>query len=209
MAPRLEVLRRTVLRAEAQRDTLVTQAAQARATADHHARRERECDVALFAVRAAREATQERLQQRITELTTEGLRVVFDDPEVRLEIRTVERRGVIEADLVLVRGTLATDPLESNGGGLVADVAAVLRLVVVRMLQRRGVAPLLVLDEPFAALSAGHRAAMADTLEAVAASLGIQVLTVTHADEFARGTVYRVEWESREAIRARVVKMEE
>lgn len=209
MIARLEALRRTVLRAEAQRDTLATQAAQARATADHHAQRERECDVALFAVRAAREATQERLQQRITELTTEGLRVVFDDPEVRLEIRTLERRGVIEADLVLVRGTLATDPLESNGGGLVADVAAVLRLVVVRMLQRRGIAPLLVLDEPFAALSAGHRAAMADTLEAVAASLGIQVLIVTHSDTEARGRVYRVQWENQQALRAEVVRVEE
>ena len=201
----LTALRRRLDRATAHRDVLSSAVVQRRAHLAERQQRVEADDVALHAVRALREAATERVQQRIADLTTEGLRVVFDDPQVALEVRMVERRGVVEADLVLVRGGIETDPLEGNGGGLVADVAAMLRLVMVRMMTRRGIAPLLVLDEPFAALSAGHRAAMADTLEQVAASLGIQVLTVTHADEFARGNVYRVEWDSRADVRARVV----
>lgn len=208
-APRLAALAERVTTARLQRDLLARTAVEARRRAQEAAQRVQASDVALHAVRAVRDLTTARVQQRITELTTEALRVVFDDPDVRLEVRSVERRGVVECDLVLVHGGLATDPLEGNGGGLVADVSAMLRLVMVRMLTRRGLAPLLVLDEPFAALSQGHRAAMADTLDTVAASLGIQVITSTHADEFARGGVYRVAWDDREAKRARVVREED
>lgn len=163
-------------------------------------------DVGLGALHAVRDATTARVQGTLAELCSEGLRIVFDDPSVRLEVRSVERRGVIEADLVLVRGELETDPLSGNGGGLVADAAAMLRLVLVKLLSQRGLAPLLVLDEPFAALSADRRDAMADTLENVAAQLGIQVIVVTHSDAIARGRVYRVQWADRDAVLAEVVR---
>ena len=206
---RLQAVAERATTARLQVALLERQAAQARERATQAAQRVQASDVALHAIRAVRDLTTARVQQRLTELTTEALRVVFDDPDVRLELRSVERRGVVEVDLVLVHGGLATDPLEGNGGGLVADVSAMLRLVMVRMLTRRGLAPLLVLDEPFAALSQGHRGAMAYTLATVAASLGIQVFTSTHADEFARGGVYRVSWEDRDAKRARVVREED
>jgi len=166
----------------------------------------RACDVALGALHTVRDATTARVQQNIAELCSEGLRIVFGDTTTRLEVRTVQRRGVIEADLVLVRGDVETDPLDGNGGGLVADASAMLRLIMVRLMSARGLAPLLVLDEPFAALSAGHRSAMADTLQEVAATMGIQVLLVTHEDEFSRGTVYRVTWADRAALEAQVVE---
>ena len=162
-------------------------------------------DAGLGALHVIRDATSARVQAKLADLTSEGLRIVFDDPDVRLEVRNVERRGVIETDLILVRGELETDPLSGNGGGLVADASAMLRLVLVRLLSQRGLAPLLILDEPFAALSQAHREAMADTLEEVAGSLGIQVIMTTHADEFARGTKYRVQWADRAAVRAEVV----
>ncbi len=164
----------------------------------------RATDVALFCVRSLREAATERVQQRLTDLTTEALRVVFDDPSVALTVKTLERRGVIEADLVLTHGDLSVDPLEGSGGGVVAVVSAVLRLVMLAMMRRRGIAQLLVLDEPFAALSQGFRAGMAEALEEVAASLGVQVLVVSHHDEDVRGTVYRVSWQDREAKHAKV-----
>ncbi len=172
----------------------VAEAAVLRAQRDADAAetRVRACDVGLAALHAVRDVTTARVQQTIAELCSEGLRIVFDDPDVRLEVRPVARRGVVEMDLVLVRGDLETDPLTGNGGGLVADAAAMLRLIMVKLLSQRGLLPLLVLDEPFAALSSGHRDAMADTLYDVAASMGIQVIMVTHADQFARGTVYEV-----------------
>lgn len=166
----------------------------------------RAADVALALVHTVRDAETVRVQGRLAALCTEALRTVFDDPTLSLEIAMVERRGVIEADILLTRGELITDPLEGNGGGLVADLAALLRLIMTRLLQSRGVAGLLVLDEPFAALSEGHREAMAATLEEIAATLGMQVLVITHADEFARGAVYRVQWHDRDALEAEVVR---
>ena len=161
-------------------------------------------DTALALLHTVRDETTARMQGTVAELCTDGLRVVFGDPELRLDIRSVERRGVVEADLVLVRGGLETSPLDGNGGGLVADAAAMMRLVLVRLLSLRGIMPLLVMDEPFAALSEDRREAMAATLYQIAAALGIQVVTVTHSDAFALGNVYRVEWADRERSRARV-----
>ena len=206
MTTELTTLRRQLDLSAARHTALVEQRA---STVERLAQREadvRAVDVGLYAVRALREASTERVQQRLTDLTTEALRVVFDDPTVALTVNTLERRGVIEADLVLTRGELATDPLEGNGGGLVATVAAVLRLVMVTMLRRRGLAQLLILDEPLAALSVGYRAAMAETLESIAASLGVQVIVVTHSEQEMRGTVYRAQWKDREAKHAEIVR---
>lgn len=199
---RLDAVRQRLVEARARRMALTEQrdtAAEAAAAAEAEVRA---ADVATAQLHAVQDITSARVQQTIADLCSEGLRIVFDDPTVRLDVRTVERRGVLEVDLVLVRGAVETDPLEGNGGGLVADAAAMLRMVLVRLLAQRGLAPLLVLDEPFAALSQGNRAAMAETLEQVADSLGIQVLVITHSDEFARGHVYRVRWGDRAALRA-------
>ena len=201
-AQRLNAARETAREAAPPRAALLEQAQVAAKAAGVADSRVEAADVALSALHAVRDVTTARVQQTVADLCTEGLRIVFDDPAVRLEVRAVERRGVVEADLVLVRGGIETDPLEGNGGGLVANAAAMMRLVMVRLLAPRGLAPVLVLDEPFAALSAGHREAMAQTLEDVAAALGIQVITITHADAFARGMVYRVRWADRDAVRA-------
>lgn len=165
------------------------------------------CDTALALLHTVRDTTTARMQGTVAELVTDGLRVVFGDPELRLEVRSVERRGVVEADLILVRGGLETSPLEGNGGGMVASAAAIMRLVLVRLLSLRGIMPLLVLDEPFAALSADRREGQAEILEQVAAALGIQTLLVTHSDVEARGTVYEVRWRNREKLLAEVVQV--
>lgn len=206
MSADLAPLRRQLDRADAIVDTERVRLAQAQALVVAQAQAVEAADVALHAVRSVRDLATARVQQRLTDLATEALRVVFDDPSLALVVRSVERRGVAEADIVLRRGGLETDPLDGNGGGMVADISAMLRLIMVRMLTRRGLAPLLLLDEPFAALSAGHREAMADTLEAVGESLGIQIVTVTHAPEMVRGVVYRAQWVDREAIEATLVR---
>tara|TARA_R110000824_G_scaffold68237_8_gene176654 strand:- start:9597 stop:10235 length:639 start_codon:yes stop_codon:yes gene_type:complete len=204
MQERIEQVQAGVRMATVERDAIQRTHEMAATRADAADTAVRAGDVALSVLHAVGDVTSARVQQTIAELCSEGLRLVFDDPSIRLEVRPVERRGVIEADLVLVRGKVETDPLSGNGGGLIADAAAMLRLVLVRLMASRGLAPLLVLDEPFAALSKGHREAMATTLHEVAASMDIQVITVTHADEFALGTVYQLTWADRDALLAEV-----
>ena len=202
--PDLALLQRQYDQLKGKRDGLDHQLATAHRDLAHAAQEVMAADTALALLHTVRDETTARMQGTVAELCTDGLRIVFGDPELRLEIRSVERRGVVEADLVLVRDGLETSPLEGNGGGLVADAAAMMRLVLVRLLSLRGIMPLLVMDEPFAALSEDRREAMAETLFQVARELGIQVLTVTHADEFALGSVYRVEWADRSRVRAAV-----
>lgn len=209
MTADLATLRRTLTRAEAVVDTERTRLAAATALVAEQAQAIEAADVALHAVRSVRDITTARVQQRLTDLATEALRVVFDDPGLALTVRTVERRGVAEADILLRRGELETDPIDSNGGGLVNEVSAVLRLVMTRMLGRRGLAQIMLLDEPFSALSAGHRPAMAETLETLAESLGVQVVIITHSAAEVRGVVYRAEWKDREAIEATLVREDE
>lgn len=206
LSDRAVQLRGDLIAKAAQRDHHEAQRAALAASINDTEADVRAADVALALVHTIRDAETVRVQGRLAELCTEALRTVFDDPSLALEIAMVERRGVVEADIMLRRGDLITDPLEGNGGGLVADLAAMLRLIMTRLLKARGVAGLLVLDEPFAALSEGHREAMAATLEEIAATLGMQVIVVTHADEFARGSVYRVRWRDRDALEAEVVR---
>lgn len=202
--PDLALLQRQYHVLKGRRDLLDEQVATATRELATASREVLAADTALALLHTVRDETTARMQGTVAELCTDGLRVVFGDPELRLEIRSVERRGVVESDLVLVRDGLETSPLEGNGGGLVADAAAMMRLVLVRLLSLRGIMPLLVMDEPFAALSEDRREAMAETLYQIAQALGIQVLTVTHADEFALGNVYRVEWADRSRVRAAV-----
>ena len=191
---------------EGRRDLLAQQISATEKALAESAEEVEACDTALAQLHTVRDTTTARMQGTVAELVTDGLRMVFEDPDLRLEVRSVERRGVVEADLILVRGGLETSPLDGNGGGLVADAAAVMRLVLVRLLSLRGIMPLLVLDEPFAALSEDRREAMAQVLYEIAHELGIQVLTVTHADEFALGSVYRVRWADHARMRAEVVE---
>lgn len=200
----LETLRRQLDVAGARLEALSAQRVAESARIEAREADVRALDVSLYAIRSLREASTERVQQRLTDLTTEALRVVFNDEGVALAVKTVERRGVIEADLVLANGDLVTDPLEGNGGGVIAVISAVLRLVMLTMLRRRGVAQLLILDEPLAALSAGYRAGMAGVLESLAAALGVQTIVVTHSEAEMRGSVFRVSWADREARHAKV-----
>lgn len=209
LAARLAAVDTALLRAEVERDHAQARADAYEADAARLAQQVRAHDVALAAVHAVRDATTARVQSTISDLCSEGLRLVFNDPALRLEARSVERRGVIETDLVLVRGGLETSPLDSNGGGLVAAAAAMLRLVMVRLMSARGLAPLLILDEPLAALSSDRRQAMAQTLYEVSGALGVQVIIVTHESELsALGQTYRVEWEDRDSVLARVTSLE-
>lgn len=204
--PDLATLQRQFHALKGRRDLLNEQLLGAELTLGIAALEVQACDTALAQLHTVRDTTTARMQGTVAELCTDGLRVVFNDPDLRLEVRSVERRGVVEADLILIRNGLETMPLEGNGGGLVADAAAMMRLVLVRLLSLRGIMPLLVMDEPFAALSEDRREAMAEVLEQIARELGIQVLITTHADEFAIGSVYRVRWADHERRRAEVVR---
>lgn len=139
---------------------------------------------------------QTELQQAVESLCTRGLQAVFQKPlEFKMHFKVL--RGQPECSFSVI-SRVGDEPVEmdipnSFGGGLAVVCAVLLRVVVLKYLVEQGkVAPLLVLDEPLAALSPDYsageaeslRSHMAEFLGSVSRELGVQILMVTHEPDY-------------------------
>lgn len=171
---------------------------QARVVAERHweekralaAARERRAaaEQARTLAQAVAKEVQERAHAKVTDVVSRSLAAVFPDNPYRFKIAFEAKRGRTEARLVFERGGLEVNPLDAAGGGAVDVAAFALRLSAL-LLTRPPCRRLLVLDEPFRHLSAGHRPAVKALLVALAAELGVQIIMVSHADELRCGQV--------------------
>lgn len=119
----------------------------------------------------------------VEELVTEGLYAVFEsDMQFKIQ-RSIKGRNVTYDFMMETEGEL-TPLVDSRGGGVLAVVGVILRMVIVRLMKEK-VAQILVLDEPFSHLSSAYVPAAAQLLKSLGTDLGIQVLLVTHQQEFA------------------------
>ena len=89
--------------------------------------------------------TQEQLKYKISNIVTQALSIVFEDP-YEFKVEFVERRNSTECDLLFSRGGEDYDPLESAGHGA-ADVASFTLRISYWLLS--ATAPFILLDEPF------------------------------------------------------------
>lgn len=141
-------------------------------------------------------AQQSELQQSVESLVTRGLQTVFQqDLAFRMHFRVL--RGQPEVDFK-VETKVGDEAIEmdipnSFGGGLAVVCAVLLRVIVLRYLVEHGrVEPILILDEPLAALSPNYdeldteslRTRMASFLRVVSEELGVQILLVTHEPDY-------------------------
>lgn len=135
---------------------------------------------------------QAEIIKTIEQITSIGLSQVFDEP-IELTITPVVRARRVELDIKVRTGTLETPILEARGGGLAAVAGFLLRACVV--LLKPDARRLLVLDEVFAMLSEDYLSRMAEFLRTLCEETGLQIILVTHQDEFkdAAHTVYRIE----------------
>lgn len=133
------------------------------------------------------EQRQAQAQAQIETLVTRGLHSVFGD-ELSFHIVTSQRGKQATVEFI-VRSTLAdgrvidTDIMAARGGGLAAVVGFLLRLVVL-LLSRPRRDSVLVLDEPFAHLSKEYTPLMAEFLRDLTDKSGVQIILVSHQDEF-------------------------
>lgn len=157
-----------------------------------------EAKARLAAVTAARDLVQhvardvqEEAHAQIGGLVTRALRAVFGDTAYEFKIVFEQKRGKTEARLVFVRGGEEINPLDAAGGGVISVAAFALRLSCL-ILQQPPVRRLLVLDEPFAAVSKEYRPNVRLLLEALAEEMDLQIIAVTHAPDLMIGTVVRL-----------------
>ena len=91
----------------------------------------------------------------VESLLTEGLQAIFDDLDLSVRSEIDIQRGKVAVDLITVQkqadGTITEGASTDVYGGSVATVQSVLLRIVV--LNRRGLRPLLLLDESLAAVS--------------------------------------------------------
>lgn len=142
------------------------------------------------------EDRQLKAQQDIEELVTRGLQSIFDDTLSFHILQTV--RGKTANVEFVVRtdfedSVVDTSVLDSRGGGLAATIGFLLRVVVMLLKGGSRDENILILDETFAMVSAEYLPAVGEFLREIVDNTGIQIIMVTHQQEFAEyaDRVYR------------------
>lgn len=131
--------------------------------------------------------------ERIEQLVSYGLRVVFPDRQLTLKAVATTKRGAPWITLKLQSATAVEAPvLDAFGGGPATVVAFLLRVLA---LQRSELAPLIVLDESFSHVSEEYVPAVGELLRELAGHAGLTILLVTHQPEFLTHATraYRIE----------------
>lgn len=118
----------------------------------------------------------------VERLQTEGLQAVFPDQNLQVKAVIDVQRGKVSVDLVTVQarsdGTVIEGESVDSFGGAVATLQSVLLRVIIVL--RRGLRPLLVLDETLPALDGNYVNNVGTFLKLLCQRLKIDVLLVTH-----------------------------
>lgn len=120
--------------------------------------------------------------QAVTQLLTEGLQAVFNDQDIQVKAEVVVERGKVAVNLITSQVPAGAthevegDPNESFGGS-VATVESVLLRVIIMF--RRGLRPVMFLDETLGAFDPNYIINMGNFLNTLCGRLKIDVLDVT------------------------------
>jgi hypothetical protein len=120
--------------------------------------------------------------QAVETLLTEGLSAVFSDQQISVRSEVGVNRGKVSVDLITTQkqpdGTISEGSTIDAFGGAVTTVQSVLlRLIVV---MRRGLRPVLLLDEALPAFDANYVDAMGKFLRLLCERMNVDILLVTH-----------------------------
>lgn len=132
----------------------------------------------------------------VESLLTEGLQAIFDDLDLSVRSEIAVQRGKVAVDLITVQkrsdGTVVEGSSVEAYGGSVATVESVLLRIVV--LNRRGLRPLLLLDESLAAVADHYVPRVGQFLALLSERMGLDVLAVSHNPALveASTTAYRI-----------------
>ena len=113
----------------------------------------------------------------VESLMSEGLKAVFYDQHIDVKAVVEEKRGKINVTFVTSQDGIEGKSLDSFGGAVSTVQSILLRLAI---LLRRGLRPILLLDESLPAFDAGYIHSMADFLSILCEKTGSDILLVTH-----------------------------
>ena len=146
----------------------------------------------------------------VESLLTEGLQAIFDDLDLSVRTEIEVQRGKVAVDLITVQkepdGTTTEGGSTDAYGGSVSTVQSVLLRIVV--LNRRGLRPLLLLDESLGAVAEHYVPRVGQFLSVLAERMGLDVLAVSHNPALveAANTAYRIQKKDGEATFRKIGK---
>lgn len=136
---------------------------------------------AQIIIQTVAQKTQSQLSIEVSNLVTMALESIFPEP-YKFSCNFMLRRGKTECDLLFERNGEFHDPMSSSGGGVI-DVAS-LGLRVSLWSLTKSSRPVIVLDEPMKHLSSDLRPKAAELIKTLSEELGLQIIMITHAEEF-------------------------
>lgn len=120
--------------------------------------------------------------QSVEKMLTDGLQTVFDDLDLSVSADLEVKRGKVSVNLATIcknsDGTVIEAPAEDAFGGAVSAVQSALLRIFVML--RRGMRPMLLLDESLPALDANYVGNMGRLIGGLSDKLGFDLLLVTH-----------------------------
>lgn len=118
----------------------------------------------------------------VEELLTEGLQAVFEDQDLSVRSEIEVQHGKVSVTFLTVQkqadGTVTEGPCMEAYGGAVTTVQSVLLRVLVTL--RRGLRPVLFLDETLPAFDSNYVHNMGLFLRTLCSRLGFDILLVSH-----------------------------
>jgi ABC-type uncharacterized transport system fused permease/ATPase subunit len=138
----------------------------------------------------------------VERLLTEGLQSVFTDQNLSVKAEVdMKKKGKVSVDLITEQSHASGHPSPLNNisgpsndafGGAVATVQSILLRVI--LILRRGLHPVLFLDETLPAFDDKYVLNMAQFLSELCKKLGMDILLVTHNDALVRAAdkAYRI-----------------
>lgn len=133
--------------------------------------------------------TNKLTEQQTAELATLALEETFDDEKLSLITEHSVYRGQPSCVIKLkdAKRGFQGDPIKSFGGGPVAIVSFILRVIVI--VRQQNMARLVILDEPFVHISDSYKKAASKLLRKVCSppprGLGFKILVVTQLEAIA------------------------
>lgn len=138
------------------------------------------------AVQQAAQFTQNKLQQRFTDIVQSCLDVVFPD-KYKFKLEFVCKRGKTEVEIYLDDNGSHLNPMTDNGGGVVDVISFAIRVAALTLSSSDKI---LLLDEPFKCVRGEARNRLGQIVEEMSKNLGIQIIMVAdvagtsiHADK--------------------------
>jgi DNA repair exonuclease SbcCD ATPase subunit len=181
MNKRLDSLKAGTTRLVAYRDLMK---AQADAAEKKMTRFHRRSDLLQRASDVFKEWLDDSLRQNvgaISDLVTTGLQHIIHDQKLTFKIKQEMKFNRLSMRFVIEDDGMEGDPMMSFGGGAVLTASLILRLAI---MSRLGMGNLLLLDESMHALANRYVPAAASFMRQLSEQTGINILMVTHNEEF-------------------------